>query len=168
MIKKRLLNFLVMSLIVVAWNAANSEEVKKLSAVAKKPVVVMPNDPVQYNFLFDKASDLKAWLRDNGDIHVEGFIKHNHFRCGTYQLGVQFGSGDGCVNLKWNSEPIYVSRRTQCNQALLHHEGYQNDPKLAGKFNEITCAQLLIKCDGVCGVTDIPMSGGSSDSGVLK
>jgi hypothetical protein len=101
-------------------------------------------------------------------MYVAGYIRHNHFRCGTYQLGIQFGSGNGCVNVKWYSEPVYVSRHRQCNQAVLHHDGYQNDPKLANKFDEITCAQLLIKCDGVCGVADIPMGDGSSGSSGLK
>lgn len=163
MMKKHLLYLFILLLTASVCTGAFAEEVKKLTAIAKKPTLVLPGQPLEYDFLFDKPSDLKAWLRDNGDMYVAGYIRHNHFRCGTYQLGVQFGGGDGCVNVKWYSNPVYVSRHRQCNQAVLHHDGYQNDPKLASKFADITCAKLLIKCDGVCGVADIPMDGGSSD-----
>lgn len=159
--KKYQLKILVVLLLLnVGSNAFAEQEVKKLTATARKPAIILPNQPLQYDFQFDKGSDLKAWLRDNGDLYVAGYIRHNHFRCGVYQLGVQFGSGDGCVNVKWYSEPIYVSRHRQCNQAIYHHDGYDNDPKLADKFDHITCAQLTIKCEGTCGVADIPMGGG--------
>jgi len=168
MIKKHLLNVFILLLLVGACDSAFSEEVKKITAPAKKPSVILPNQPLQYDFQFDKASDLKAWLKDNGDFYVAGYIQHNHFRCGTYQLGIQFGSGDGCVNVKWYSEPVYVSSHRQCNQAVYHHDGYQSDPKLAENFTEITCAQLLLKCEGVCGITDIPKSGETSRGAGIK
>lgn len=162
--------YIVVPLLVMGvWNSAGAEVLKKITAVAKKPALVLPNDPLQLDFVFDKASDLKALLKENGDFLLEGYIRHNHFRCGTYQLGIQFGKGDGCVNVEWLSQPVYVSRQRQCNQAVLHHDGSANVPEVATSFNKVTCAQLLIKCDGVCGVTDIPMSTEpSSSSGVLR
>lgn len=147
---------------------AFADELKKISAPAKKPALVLPNDPKQLDFLFDKSSDMKAWVRENGDLFIEGFIRHNHFRCGTYQLGIQFGKGDGCANVQWYSDPVYVSHKRQCNQAVLHHNGYQNDPNVVAKFDEITCAQLFIKCEGVCGTADIPTSSDRDSTGVLK
>jgi hypothetical protein len=50
----------------------------------------------------------------------------------------------------------------------LHHDGSANVPEAAAKFNEVTCAQLHIKCDGVCGTSDMPSGNGSSSTGVLR
>ncbi len=153
---------------VLGWGSANAGTLKKLTAVAKKPVLILPNDIPQLDFVFDKPSDLKAWLRDNGNFLLEGYIRHNHFRCGTYELGIQFGVGDGCVNVEWLSEPMYISRQRQCNQAVLHHDGSGNVPEAAARFNEVSCAQLYIKCDGVCGTADMPAAGDTSGTGVLR
>lgn len=142
-------------------NYSIAQEVKKISALAKKPAFVLPDQPAQWDFLFDKASDTKAWLRDNGELFIEGFIQHNHFRCGTYELGIQFGKGDGCANVEWLSDPIYVSHKRQCNQAVLHHKGYQKAPAMVEKFNQVTCGQLLIRCEGTCGIGKTPSSGGN-------
>jgi len=168
MMKKILLSLViaVSTMSVSALGAA--ETVKKTTAVAKKPSVVLPDEPKQWDFLFDKSSDLKAWLRDNGNFLLQGYIRHNHLLCGTYQLGIQFGKGDGCVNVEWISEPVYVSRQRQCNQAVLHHYGSGNVPEAAAKFDEVTCAQLYIKCEGVCGTTDMPKGDDSFFSAPLR
>ncbi|WP_455209919.1 hypothetical protein [Kaarinaea lacus] len=168
MIQKNFLFIVILSFTAGVWGGANAETVKKISAVAKKPPLVLPKDQPQLDFVFDKASDLKAWLRDNGDFLLEGYIRHNHFRCGTYQLGIQFGIGDGCVNVEWLATPVFVSRHRQCNQAVLHHDGTGNVPEAAAKFSEVTCAQLHIKCDGVCGTADMPKSSDSPGTGVLR
>jgi hypothetical protein len=168
MIKKSFLYLAILFLTASICGAVNAETLKKLTAVAKKPVLVLPNDIPQLDFVFDKPSDLKAWLRDNGNFLLEGYIRHNHFRCGTYQLGIQFGVGDGCANVDWLSEPIYISRERQCNQAVLHHDGSGNVPEAAARFGEVSCAQLFIKCDGVCGTADMPRAGDSSGTGVLR
>jgi hypothetical protein len=168
MFKKSCLYLFIPFCIFCVWGSAYSETMKKITAVAKKPALVLPNDPLQLDFVFDKASDLKAWLRDNGDFLLEGYIRHNHFRCGTYELGIQFGKGDGCVNVEWLSQPVYISRHRQCNQAVLHHDGAANVPELAGKFNEVTCAQLSIRCNGICGIADMPTGRDPSSTGVLR
>lgn len=168
MISKRLLCIVILFASAGVCSSAHAETLKKLSAVAKKPPLVLPKDKPQLDFLFDKASDLKAWLRNNGNFLLEGYIRHNHFRCGTYELGIQFGVGDGCVNVQWLAEPMYISRHRQCNQAVLHHDGSGSIPEAAAKFNEITCAQLFIKCDGVCGTADIPAAADPSGTGVFR
>ena len=154
--------------VLCAWSAANSGELKKITAVAKKPPLVLPNDTPQLDFQFDKASDMKAWLKDNGDFLLQGYIQHNHFRCGTYELGIQFGKGDGCVNVEWFAQPVYVSRQKQCNQAVLHHDGAANVPEVAGKIDQVTCAELHIRCEGVCGIAAIPSNTGFPSSGEFK
>jgi hypothetical protein len=168
MIKKSFLYLVILFFTAGVCGTAIAETVKKFTAVAKKPSFVLPKDKPQLDFVFDKASDMKAWLQDNGNFLLQGYIRHNHFRCGTYQLGIQFGIGDGCVNVEWLAEPIYISRQRQCNQAVLHHDGSGNVPEAAAKFNEVTCAQLYIKCDGVCGTADMPNASDSPSTGVLR
>jgi hypothetical protein len=169
MFKKSCLALILPLCALCVWGSAGAETLKKITAVAKKPPLVLPNDPLQLDFVFDKAADLKAWLRDNGDFLLEGYIRHNHFRCGTYELGIRFGKGDGCVNVEWLSQPVYISRQRQCNQAVLHHDGAANVPELSGKLDEVTCAQLSIKCDGVCGMADMPKANEEpSGTGVLR
>jgi len=35
--------------------------------------------------------DIRAWLLQDGNWHIEGSIRHRGALCGTYQLGIQFG-----------------------------------------------------------------------------
>lgn len=166
MIKKTLLyGFIPLFTLVLSAGAA-SDTLKKITALAKKPPLVLPNDPLQLDFVFDQPSDLKAQLRENGNFFLQGYLRHGQFRCGVYELGIQFGKGDGCVNVEWFSEPVFVSRERQCNQAVLHHKGAGDMPEIAGRFNEVTCAQLHIKCEGVCGLADMPKSNDSPSDGL--
>jgi hypothetical protein len=143
--------------------ALAAETIKKIAAVAKKPALVLPGEPAQLDFVFDKANDIKGWLRDNGDIYIEGYLNHNHLRCGTYELGIQFGKGNGCVNVEWLTEPKYVSHKRQCNQAVLHHRGNQKVPEIVPHFKDVTCGQLLIRCEGTCGLGAAPRAPGVFD-----
>jgi hypothetical protein len=52
--------------------------------------------------------------------------------------------------VKWLGEVLYGSRRTQCNGATVRHSAWQNDPQLGGYFDEITCADRVIRCTGNC------------------
>ena len=131
--------------------AAKEVSVKKISAPAIKPSGWLPGEPPKLDFLFDKTNDVKGWVRDNGELYMEGWIKHNHLRCATYRIGVQFGKGSPeCVNVEWLTEPKFVSNKQQCNQAVLNHRGYDSVPAVKELFNEITCAQAVISCEGVC------------------
>jgi len=98
-----------------------------------------------------KYANAKASLRQNGDILIEGDIKHKGLLCGTYSGGVRFGKGSrGCSDVKWITEPVYLTTRKQCNNVALPHTGGGVDPLAAEKFSEITCGQFLVKCSGNC------------------
>lgn len=123
---------------------------KLLTAAAQRPVK-MPGDNTKIFFSFDENAELKAWLRDNGDWHLEGWIKHNRFRCGSYRLGLRFGKGNfSCANVNWMTETQFIGKKTQCNQSQMHHSGYNTSPSISSLTHEITCAQLVIQCSGTC------------------
>jgi hypothetical protein len=131
--------------------AASHETVKRISVTASKPSFQLPGDPKAINFIFDKASEKQGWLKLNGEWHVQGWVTHNHLRCATYSLGMRFGKGEGgCMNVEWLTTPLYVTHKKQCNQTTIHHKGGSITPEIAPLFNEVTCGQLLIKCEGVC------------------
>lgn len=123
---------------------------RKLSAVAENPGW-MPGEKAILNFEFDKEDELSGWVRQSGEWHLEGWIKHNSLRCGTYRLGMRFGKGGpACSNIKWITETKYASKRTQCNQTKMHHSGFESNTEISELYDEITCAQLVIQCTGIC------------------
>ncbi|MDA0236970.1 MAG: hypothetical protein O3B03_00490 [Proteobacteria bacterium] len=94
---------------------------------------------------------IKAWLREDGHWQIEGDVMHRSGFCGTYQLGIQFGTGNpGCANVKWLTGPIYVTKRLQCNGAGAFHSGGNFSFPAKESFNDINCAQSAIKCNGKC------------------
>lgn len=123
--------------------------IKKYSAVARKSLDFnLDNGNRRLDFGFDGAT---AWVRENGDFQVDAEIKHQWLLCGTYEVGIRFGIGNpSCTNVSWISEPHYVSRRKQCNNAWMAHTGNGNDAEVPGDFVQLSCAQLLIKCTGKC------------------
>lgn len=126
------------------------ESIKRLTGAAKRPGWV-PGEKAIINFEFDQDNEMTGWLRENGQWHIEGWIKHNHLRCGKYRLGMRFGKGElACSNIKWLSETKYIPARTQCNQTKLHHSGLAESVDIVSKFDEVTCAQLVIHCTGIC------------------
>ena len=95
--------------------------------------------------------DIRAWLLQDGNWHIEGNIQHRGARCGTYELGIQFGVGSpGCANVEWIGMPTYVTQRRQCNSALMTHKGGDQNAVAADEFDQINCAQRLINCSGKC------------------
>ena len=101
---------------------------------------------VDFNF-----GDITAWLRADGNWYIEGWVNHGALRCGTYQLGIRFGTGQpGCSNVTWLTEPRFVTRQRQCNNARMRHAGGDEDFSIKADFNRITCAERVIKCTGTC------------------
>jgi len=134
----------------VVWlGPAAADEVRKLATEPRRTSDIgPPGSPARLDFFF---GDIRAWLLQNGDWHIEGNIQHHGALCATYELGIQFGIGNpGCANVNWLGIPAYVTSRTQCNNALLHHSGSDIDPDAAGIFDQINCAQRLIQCTGNC------------------
>jgi hypothetical protein len=127
---------------------ASANEVRKLATEPRRTTDIGGPGSARLDFFF---GDIRAWLREDGNWHIEGSIQHRGALCGTYELGIQFGIGSpGCANVEWMGTPVYVTSRRQCNSALLNHIGGDVDPAAAGAFNQINCAQRLIRCTGNC------------------
>lgn len=104
--------------------------------------------PARIDFDF---GDFKMWARKKGGFQIEGWLHHRGLLCGTYYIAVRFGIGEqGCSNVKWLSDPRYVSQRTQCNNASVLHSGGDVEFPHAGEFANITCAERIIRCTGNC------------------
>ena len=78
-------------------------------------------------------------------------MTHRGLLCGEYSVGMRFGIGrPGCSNVAWLTDVTYATARRQCNNATLYHAGGDVQPELAGSFAQITCAERVIRCTGVC------------------
>lgn len=105
---------------------------------------------VRLDFDF-REGESRAWLNQDGDLQIQGWIKHRGLLCATYRMGLRFGSGaPACQNVTWLTEPIYLSSQLQCNNARVSHLGSDNLPELATKLDRITCAERVIHCTGNC------------------
>jgi hypothetical protein len=93
----------------------------------------------------------KAWVKRGGEWHIEGPVTHKGLLCGTYELGMRFGIGkNGCTDVEWITTDRYVTSQMQCNNATMNHQGSDIEPILASRFDEITCAERVIRCTGTC------------------
>ncbi len=138
---------------VIAWAAGTgiveADEVRKLATEPRRTSDVGgARSPARLDFFF---GDIRAWLLQDGNWHIEGNIRHLGALCAKYELGIQFGIGSpGCSNVQWLGSPVYVTRRTHCNNAVLEHSGGDLDYAAADAFDQINCAQRLIRCSGNC------------------
>ncbi len=92
-----------------------------------------------------------AWLNSGGDFQVRDWIAHSNLLCATYRLGMRFGVGrPGCQNVRWLSEPAFVTSQTQCNRARVEHIGGDTLPDMGAQIAQISCAEKIIRCSGSC------------------
>ena len=106
--------------------------------------------PARLDFDF-RAGDSRAWINDDGDFQVSGWIKHSGLLCATYRMGVRFGVGSpGCLNVEWITEPLFVTHESQCNDARVQHAGGGNDAELGKRLATITCVERVVRCTGNC------------------
>lgn len=119
------------------------------TAVAKKPALQMPSDKaarLEFDF-----REIEAWLRSDGSWNIDGWVEHSGLRCATYEIGIRFGTGtSGCSEVKWLTQPKYVTSKKHCNNARLRHTGGDDTVVLKSDYEKITCAERLIKCTGTC------------------
>jgi len=109
---------------------------------------VAPSAPSRLDFEFDGG---RALLRTDGTWRVEAVISHGGLRCGNYRLGVRFGKGKpDCLDVTWLSEPVFAATLKHCNNAERPHQGDGQDALLGDAFDEISCAERLIRCTGLC------------------
>ena len=128
---------------------AGADEVRKLATEPRRTSEIGgARSLARLDFSF---GDIRAWLLQDGNWHIEGDVRHLGAFCGRYELGIQFGIGSpGCSNVEWMGTPVYVTSRTQCNNAVLRHSGGDIDYAAAEAFDRINCAQRLIRCSGNC------------------
>ena len=133
----------------VAFTAQSAEEVRKLATEPRRSNDIGGEKSlVRLDFRY---GDINAWLLEDGNWHIEGSVQHRGAFCAQYSLGIQFGIGSpGCANVQWLGRPAYVTQRRHCNNARLHHSGGDLDYTAAEAFQQINCAQRLIRCSGNC------------------
>lgn len=104
--------------------------------------------PQQLDFDFGGS---RATLSPKGEWTIEGSVSHRGLLCGEYSLGIRFGIGrPGCANVAWLTDVTYATALRQCNNATLQHAGGDVQPQLADSFAQISCAERVIRCTGVC------------------
>ena len=108
--------------------------------------VVLKPQQLDFNFGGSKAS-----LSPKGEWTIEGSVAHRGLLCGEYSLGIRFGIGrPGCSNVAWLTDVTYATAQRQCNNATLQHSGGDVQAELADSFAQITCAERVIRCTGIC------------------
>ncbi|MBI1394724.1 MAG: hypothetical protein GC151_02000 [Betaproteobacteria bacterium] len=106
--------------------------------------------PDRKDFDFGRSAG-KAWLADLGELGVQVWVQHRGLLCATYEVGIRFGQGiHGCTEVKWLAPVHWVTRRRQCNNALIEHVGVDTDEHMVSVFDQVTCAERLIRCEGNC------------------
>ena len=104
--------------------------------------------PVKLEFDF---GDFKAWARRDGSWNAEGTVQHRGLQCGNYTLSLRVGRGNpGCTDVQWFGEPRAVASVQLCNNAPGPLTGGNNEFRDAARFDEISCAERVIRCTGNC------------------
>ncbi|HBK19907.1 MAG TPA: hypothetical protein DDZ07_01145, partial [Cryomorphaceae bacterium] len=81
--------FLIMAMF-GAKSAVSAEELRVLSSEGQLSSDLGGTQAARMDFNF---GTVKAWLRDDGQWKIEGDVTHRSGLCGSYQLGIQFGTG---------------------------------------------------------------------------
>ncbi len=106
--------------------------------------------PARLDFDF-RVGDSHAWINDDGDFQVSGWIKHTGLLCATYRMGMRFGVGSpGCLNVDWVTEPQFVTIEVQCNDARIEHTGGDTLAGLRERLASISCGERVVRCTGNC------------------
>lgn len=104
--------------------------------------------PAKLEFDF---GDFRAWVRRDGAWNTEGSVQHRGLLCGTYTLELRVGHGNpGCTDVQWFREPRAVASVKLCNDAPGLLSGGNTEFRDAARFDEITCAERRISCNGNC------------------
>ncbi len=141
---------IIIALLIVATNVHGGKTTtnKYKSDARKTTDWTSAGKKQQLDFNYGNA---KATLRQTGDIIIEATVFHKGLLCATYSAGMRFGKGNpGCVEVKWLTEPKYMTSRKQCNSAVIIHSGADMDVDAAKLYDKISCGQLLLKCVGNC------------------
>lgn len=98
-----------------------------------------------------RRTGTQGWLDENGRWHFETEIHHSRLRCGTYQAGLQWGSGSrDCADADWLTGVEYVTRLRHCNSASRLHAGDGVFNRGESRLQAINCVRVVVRCTGVC------------------
>jgi hypothetical protein len=104
--------------------------------------------PAKLEFDF---GDFRAWARRDGSWNAIGEVQHHGLMCGTYTLKLRVGHGNpGCTDVQWFGEPRAVASVRLCNNSPGSLSGGNLEFTAADHFDEITCGERSITCDGNC------------------
>jgi hypothetical protein len=94
---------------------------------------------------------MQGWVDESGAWHLSGEVHHDRLRCATYEAGVQFATGGpGCASANWLGQVSYGTRLRHCNAASRLHSGGNSIPGMGGRFASLSCARVVIRCQGTC------------------
>jgi hypothetical protein len=98
------------------------------------------------------GNGISGSLQPSGDWRLRGEVTHPRLRCGTYRMGLEFGTGGtACEAVDWQTRPQLLRERVQCNNATLIHSGggkLSLPPQRVGALN---CVRVSLRCGGICG-----------------
>jgi hypothetical protein len=137
----------------MAWSADQPLEADESGISApSRPTYSLDAKPKINRLDFDfRTGETTAWLNGSGDFHIHGWIPHRGLLCGTYRVGVRFGVGSpGCQNVNWITDPVYVTSQYHCNGARVEHDGGDTLPDIGARVAEISCAERVVRCSGIC------------------
>jgi len=121
----------------------------KRTAVARSGIEWDKNGKLA-KIVFD-FGDFKGWARRDGTWNATGRVQHVGLLCGTYTLSLRVGHGNpGCTDVQWFGDPKAVGSVELCNNAVGTINSGDTEFKNAEHFDEITCAEREISCEGTC------------------
>lgn len=143
------ISLLVMVTAMFCSTAQADTYTKRSSAAAQNPRVQYDGaSAAQKNFNFPAS---KGQLKKNGEWVVEGSLTHHGLLCGDYEVGVRFGiAKEGCTEVEWISGDQIGYTQTLCNNATMPYRAVMQQPELEPSFDQITCAERIIRCSGIC------------------
>lgn len=120
-------------------------------APATASFVLKPDGkPDRLEFDFGRARGT-GWLSNQGDVQMETWVQHRGLLCATYETGIRFGKGSpGCTGVEWLAPVHWLTRKRQCNNALVLHTGNDIDTHMATLYSQVTCAERMLRCEGRC------------------
>jgi hypothetical protein len=152
-VMRRLLIVLCSVLLLVPGARADDDEVDAGFRRQMAPAVLGPKlgaTPPRKEFNFGRSVG-RAWLAAGGELQMDSWVQHRGLRCATYETGIRFGTGEnGCADVDWLAPIHWLTSHLQCNSALMNHVGSDTDVDMVAVFDQVTCAQRLTRCTGVC------------------
>ena len=94
---------------------------------------------------------MRGWLDETGAWQFSGEVHHGRLRCATYETGIQLGRGyPACSTVEWLTDVEYATQLRHCNSAIRIHAGGGKFSDMANRLEEVTCARVIVRCEGTC------------------